>query len=122
MGEGGILVEREKLYETELEKLNRLFQDVEPAKAELSQGLRQDAAFLMAENAMLKQIMRETGMVKIHPQYPEIQKPTEAAKQYLKNVNTYAVVLKTLNGILSKDLAEGDDEFAKFLKEMHGVD
>ena len=122
MGEGGIFVEREKLYETELEKLNRLFQDVEPAKAELSQGLRQDAAFLMAENAMLKQIMRETGMVKIHPQYPEIQKPTEAAKQYLKNVNTYAVVLKTLNGILSKDLAEGDDEFAKFLKEMHGVD
>ena len=122
MGEGGILVEREKLYEAELDKLNRLFEDVEPAKAELSQGLRQDAAFLMAENAMLKQIMRETGMVKIHPQYPEIQKPTEAAKQYLKNVNTYAVVLKTLNGILSKDLAEGDDEFAKFLKEMHGVD
>ncbi len=115
-------VNREELYKQELAKLEKLFKDVEPKKTELTEGLRQDAAFLLAENAMLKEVMRETGMIKFHPEYPEIQKPTEAAKQYLKNVNSYAVVIKTLNGILSKDLAEGDDEFAKFLKEMHGVD
>jgi uncharacterized protein YydD (DUF2326 family) len=115
-------VNREELYKQELAKLEKLFKDVEPKKTELTEGLRQDAAFLLAENAMLKHHMRETGMIKIHPEYPEIQKSTEAAKQYLKNVNSYAVVIKTLNGILSKDLAEGDDEFTKFLREMHGVD
>ena len=111
---------REELYKQELAKLEELFKDVEPIKARLTEGLRQEAAFLLAENAMLKQHMRETGMVKVHPEYPEVQKPTEAAKQYLKNVGRYTEVIKALNSILSKDLTEGDDEFAKFLKEMHG--
>ena len=111
---------REELYKQELAKLEELFKDVEPIKARLTEGLRQEAAFLLAENAMLKQHMRETGMVKVHPEYPEVQKPTEAAKQYLKNVGRYTEVIKALNSILSKDLTEGEDEFAKFLKEMHG--
>ena len=115
-------MDRQKLYQDEFAKLEDLFGEVEPAKAKLTEGLRQDAAFLMSENAMLKRIMQETGMVKTHPEYPEIQKPTEAAKQYLKNVNSYAVVIKTLNGILSKDILEGDDAFARFMREMHGGD
>lgn len=113
---------RKEVYEKELAKLEKLFEKVEPEKAKLTEGLRQDAAFLLAENAMLKEVMKETGMVKIHPEYPELQKLTESAKQYLKNVNSYAVIIKTLNSVLSKDLAEGDDEFAKFLKEMQDID
>ena len=66
--------------------------------------------------------MKETGTVKIHPEFPELQKPIESAKQYRQNANTYAVVIKTLNGILSKDGIEQDDDFKKFLKEMHGLD
>ena len=65
---------REELYKQELAKLEELFKDVEPIKARLTEGLRQEAAFLLAENAMLKQHMRETGMVKVHPEYPEVQK------------------------------------------------
>lgn len=111
---------KEELFKQELAKLEELFKDVEPIKVRLTEGLRQEAAFLLAENAMLKQHMRETGMVKVHPEYPEIQKPTEAAKQYLKNVGRYIEIIKALNSILSKDLTEVNDEFAEFLKEMHG--
>ena len=53
-------------------------------------------------------------MVKIHPEHPDIQKPTEAAKQYLKNVNSYAVVIKTLNGVLSKSLIAEEDDMSEF--------
>lgn len=113
-------MEKQAFYQRELAKLTEIFKDVEPVKVILVQGLIEDAAFLYAENYELRKCIGETGMVKIHPQHPEIQKPTEAAKQYLKNVNSYAVVIKTLNGILQKNTVEGDDEFDDFMREMRG--
>ena len=113
-------MEKSHVYKKELEKLAEIFKDVEPSKAQLVEGLIEDAAFLKTENFILRQVIAETGMVKFHPQHPEIQKPTEAAKQYLKNVNSYAVVIKTLNGILQKNTIEADDEFDEFMKEMRG--
>lgn len=110
-------MDRQKIYQLELEKLKSIFENIEPEKAELVQGLISDAAFLKAENAMLKETMRETGMVKIHPEYPEMQKPTETAKQYLKNTNTYAAIIKTLNSILIKSVIEPDDAFDEFIKK-----
>ncbi len=114
-------MDKTEVYEKELKKLTELFEDVEESKAKLVEGLISDAAFLMAENAMLRHITRETGMVKIHPEYPELQKPTEAAKQYLKNVNSYAVLIKALNSILGKDAKEKDDEFGLWLNEVRDM-
>ncbi|MGE4272071.1 MAG: hypothetical protein AB7E31_04275 [Desulfitobacterium sp.] len=113
-------MDRITVYEEELAKLTEIFQDVDEPKRRLVEGLVQDAAFLMAENYILRQVISKTGMVKIHPEHPDLQKSTEAAKQYMKNVNSYAVVIKTLNGILSKNLLEPDDEFDEFLKKMRG--
>lgn len=109
-------VDKAIVYQNELNKLKSIFEDVEPSKAKLVEGLLDDAALLKAENASLKRVIMETGMIKIHPEYPEMQKPTEAGKQYLKNVNSYAVVIKTLNSILGKDALEQDDEFDEFMK------
>ena len=105
---------KKDVYTQELDKLQAIFADVEPSKAKLVQGLIEDAAFLLAESHELKKIITGTGMVKVHPKHPDIQKPTEAAKQYLKNVNSYAVVIKTLNGVLNKSAIEDDDELSEF--------
>lgn len=113
-------MDRQIIYNQELEKLQSIFKNVEEAKAELVQGLISDAAFLKTENAMLKDSMKKTGMVKIHPKYPEIQKSTEAAKQYLKNVNSYANVIKTLNKVLNKNVIKGPDAFTKFVEKWQG--
>jgi len=101
-------------YKKELAKLTEIFAEVEPSRMKLVEGLIEDAAFLKAENFILKQQITETGMVKIHPQHPEIQKPIETAKQYLKNINSYAVVIKTLNGVLMKNIIEEDDDLDEF--------
>jgi len=101
-------------YAKELAKLTEIFKDVEDSRRKLVEGLIEDAAFLKAENFILKQQITETGMVKIHPQHPEIQKPIETAKQYLKNINSYAVVIKTLNGVLMKNIIEDDDDLDEF--------
>lgn len=115
-------MERKELYEQELEKLRKLFKDVEPAQAALAEGLIEEAAFLKAENMALKVRGLENGMIKAHPEYPEIQKPVESARQYLRNVNTYSTVIKVLGSILQKSSVEEDDAFAKFLKRIHGYD
>lgn len=104
-------------FQKEQARLAEIFKNVEPAKAQLVEGLIDEAAYLRVETAHLRSTMVETGMIKIHPQHKGLQKPTEAAKQYLKNVNSFAVVIKTLNGILQKDALEDEDPFDQFLKE-----
>jgi len=97
-------------YDKELERLREIFARIDPEKADLVEGLIHDAAFLKAENAVLRQTLEVTGMVKIHPNNPDLQKPVEASRQYLKNVNTYSVIIKTLNGILNKNMLEDDED------------
>ncbi|MBT2696355.1 hypothetical protein J7E79_02750 [Bacillus sp. ISL-40] len=105
---------KSELYRQELSKLIEIFKDVEDSKRKLVEGLLEDAAFLKAENDILKQTISKTGMVKIHPEFPELQKPTEAGKQYLKNINSYSVVIKTLNGVLNKNIIEEEDDLSDF--------
>lgn len=98
----------------EVAKLTELFSDVEPAKAKLVEGLISDAAFLKVQNDQLKRLLEASGMVLVHPANPSMQKPVEAARQYLKNANAYAVVIKTLNGVLSKNVIDPDDGLDEF--------
>ncbi|WP_379136009.1 hypothetical protein [Paenibacillus sp. sgz500958] len=103
-------MEKSEVYSRELAKLQAIFADVDPSKAQLVEGLLEDAAFLKAENTVLKKALIATGMVKIHPTNPDLQKPVEAARQYLKNVNSYSVIIKTLNSILNKNIIDDDDD------------
>ncbi len=108
-------------YQKELMRMKEIFKNVDPIKVELAEGLIEDAAWIRVQSTELKTLMVETGMIKIHPEYRQIQKPTEAAKQYMKNVNSYAVIIKTLNGILQKDQMEDEDDFERFMKEQLGA-
>lgn len=107
-------MQKSEIFRQELSKLTEIFKDVESSKRQLVEGLLEDAAFLKAENDILKKVIDKTGMVKVHPEYPDLQKPTEAGKQYLKNINSYSVVIKTLNGVLNKNLIEEDDDLSDF--------
>jgi regulator of replication initiation timing len=101
---------KQQVYDAERTKLLAIFAEVEQAKRQLVEGLIEDAAYLKAENWHLRQGLAVTGMVKVHPQYAEMQKPIEAAKQYRQNVNSYAVVIKTLNGVLNKNPLDDEDD------------
>ncbi|MEA0556068.1 hypothetical protein U1P98_18610 [Lysinibacillus irui] len=105
---------KNEVFKKEKSKLTDIFKDVEESKRKLIEGLIDDAAFLKSENYELKLLLQETGMIQIHPSQRHLQKPTEAARQYLKNVNSYAVIIKTLNGVLSKNIIDDDDELSEF--------
>lgn len=90
--------------------LAEIFENVEEDKKTLVEGLMQEDAFLYVENRKLRELMNEHGMLKVNPNNAAQQKQTEAAKQYLKNINSYSVVVKTLNSILDKNMKDEDDE------------
>ncbi|EPY2286126.1 hypothetical protein ACXAT6_003385 [Clostridium sporogenes] len=115
-------MEKSLVYKREYEKLEKIFKDVEENKKELVEGLIQEASFLYAENYDLRELIAETGMLKINPVNRTLQKPTEAGKQYLKNINSYAVIIKALNSILQKNVVEEEDAFDKWIKEKMSVD
>jgi hypothetical protein len=98
------------VFQAEYDKLTSIFAAVEESKRKLVEGLINDASFLYAENWELRRLIAETGSIKIHPQHREMQKTLPAATQYLKNSNAYAVIIKSLNSILSKNVIEEDDE------------
>lgn len=98
------------IYKVEFRKLTEIFSNVDESKRKLVEGLIEDASFLKAENWGLKNLLKETGMIKVHPTNNGLQKQVPAAKQYLQNLNSYAIVVRTLNGILSRDLIEEDDD------------
>ena len=105
---------RQNVYQQELDKLREIFQDIHESKRKLVEGLIEDAAFLKAENTVLREAIGVTGMVKIHPEHPNLQKPIETAKQYLKNINSYSVIIKTLNGVLSKNILDDEDDLSDY--------
>lgn len=100
---------KHQVYEEEFKKLSKIFEEVEESKRKLVEGLIQDAAFLYAENYELKKSLSETGMIKFHPKDLSLQKNIPAGKEFRQNLNSYSVVIKTLNSILQKVESDEDD-------------
>ena len=109
---------KSELIREEREKLAEIFKDLDSNKLKLVEGLLDQAAYLKIENGMLQEIMVETGMIKIHPTNKSIQKPIEAARQYRQNANSYAVQIKALDAILSRDSSGEEDPFDEWLRKQ----
>jgi hypothetical protein len=105
---------KKDVYKQEFEKLTEIFKDVDESNKKLVEGLIQDAAFLYAENYAIKETLDKTGMIKYHPDNPALQKPLPAAKEYRQNLNSYAVVIRTLNGVMQKKIDNDDDDMDEF--------
>lgn len=111
-------MDKEDVREAEFNKLNKIFEKIEEPKRQLVEGLIEQAAFLRSENFELEQIIKKTGMIKIHPKYPSMQKPVIAAEQYRKNSGSYVSVIRALNNVLQKNVIEEDDGFDDWLREQ----
>lgn len=105
---------KQKVYEEELAKLTEIFKEINDSKKKLVEGLLKDAAFLYAENYVLKEALTKTGMIKFHPVNAALQKPLPAAKEYRQNLSSYAVIIKTLNGVLMKDIVEEEEDMDEY--------
>lgn len=107
-------LDKKELYQAEFDKLNALFADAEEKKRSLASGLIEDAAYLYAENKILRESLEQTGMIVCNPNNPKQQRPVEAAKQYRQNVDKYTLVIGRLSKILDSTPPGDDDDLEEF--------
>lgn len=110
--------DKSAVYQQEYVKLTEIFKDVEESKRKLVEGLIQETAFLKGELFDMKNILEETGMIRVNPANKAMQKTIPIANEYRRTVNIYSLNIKVLNSILMKDTIEADDPFDEWMKEM----
>lgn len=98
-------------------ELLRIFSSMEDQK-DIILPMIDDVVFLEEQLMAL----RKLPQIRVHPEYPDIQKQTEAAKLYVKLFQQYNQAIKTLTGILRKDAAEEESPLRAFLKSRGGND
>lgn len=92
------------------EELIKIFEEVENSK-DIILPLIDDVVFLEGQLDQL----RKLPFIKVHPEYPEIQKPTPAAKQYKELLQQYNNCIKILTGIVRKDGHEEESPLRAYL-------
>lgn len=99
---------------TRLEELKTIFQNVDEDQRRLVDRLLEEVLFL--ENQMTD--LKKLPFVRVHPQNPEIQKTTSAAKLYKECTQSYMNAIRILAGILHKVESSAQDELLKKLEEF----
>lgn len=91
-------------------ELLKLFDQIEDTKG-IILPMIDDVVFLEAQLSEL----RKLPFIKVHPDFPDIQKPTAAAKQYKELLQQYNNCIKILTGILRKDAPEDESPLRAFI-------
>ena len=97
--------------QTRKQQLLKIFDQIEDVKG-IILPLIDDVVFI--EDQL--QQLRKLPFIKVHPEYPDIQKATPAAKQYKELLQQYNNCIKILTGILRKDAPEEVSPLRAFLE------
>lgn len=92
------------------DELIHIFDQIEDTKG-IIMPMIEDVVFLETQ----LQELRKLPFIKVHPDFPDIQKPTAAAKQYKELLQQYNNCIKILTGILRKDTPEEESPLRAFI-------
>jgi len=111
-------IDKEKLRKKELSKLNRIFKNLPDEKKKLAEGLKEQAAFMVATLAELQEIMNRDGPVELFEQGSQrLLREHPAAKTYNTMVRNYTAVCKALFDLLpDEERKDAADELMEFVK------
>lgn len=111
-------IDKEKLRKKELAKLNRIFKNLPDEKKKLAEGLKAQAAFMVATLAELQEIMNRDGPVELFEQGKQrLLREHPAAKTYNTMVRNYTAVCKALFDLLpDEERKDAADELMEFVK------
>lgn len=99
-----------------MESLKEIFKSIESNTLKLIDGLLEETAFLKVELEEMRNIMSETGMLKVHPTDKSKQKSMPVANEYRRTMNIYSLNIKVLATILNKLGDCEDDAFDFWVK------
>lgn len=110
-----ITLDKQAEYEVELALWTELFY-ITPADTQKAvKGLIRKAAYVHTLCWELERAIGHTGAIKMHPDYPEIQKTVPAVKEYARMADSYSTITNRLYGILNKNTMEDDDDLDEYI-------
>jgi hypothetical protein len=109
-------IEKEKLIKKELTKLNSIFKNLPKDKQRLSEGLKNQACFVLATLAELQEMINNDGAVDLFEQGKQkMFREHPASKTYNSMVRNYLAICKQL-----LDLLPSNDGSQKAADELMG--
>jgi len=111
--------QKEKLRKKEINKLDRIFKSLPDDRKKLVEGLKQQAAFMVATLAELQEILDNDGAVDLFEQGEQrMLREHPAAKTYNAMIRNYVAVCKQLFDLLPEDKSkDAADELMAFVKK-----
>lgn len=98
----------------EYERLKSLFDGVDELQLKLIDGALLEAARLRVELNNLHDIVKESGLIKIHPQNAAIQKELPVSKLIVKVRANYLNYIAKLSGLLGKNIDEEENDLEDY--------
>lgn len=111
-------IEKDVLIKKEISRLTKIFKDIGENKKQTVKGLIEEAAFMKATLAELKEEIDKNGPIDEMPQGDySILREHPALKSYNTMVQRYTNVIDKLLGLLPKEtkVVEDDDGFDDFI-------
>lgn len=100
--------------EKEYERIKELFSGIDENQLKLIDGAIWECARLKKELDYLHKIIKETGLVKVNPNNPSMQKELPISKIIVKSRANYLNYIAKLSNILGKDIEEDDEELSEY--------
>lgn len=98
----------------EYKRIKALFDGVDEKQLALVDGALWEAARLRVELDRLNEIVRQTGLVKVHPDNPGMQKELPVSRMIIKVRANYLNYIAKLSGVLGKSIDDEDDDMKEF--------
>lgn len=110
-------MEKSEKIQKEFEKLQEVFEKCDDPLKKVINGLLQETAFLSVELQDMREVLENTGMIKIHPTDFTKQKALPIANEYRRTLNVYSLNIKVLASILKNIDGAEDDAFLNWMKK-----
>lgn len=98
----------------EYERIKSLFNGCDENQLQLLEGTIWESARLRVELDDLHNLVNQTGLIKVHPTNPSIQKELPVSKLIVKARANYLNYIAKLSNILGRNIEDEDDDLDEF--------
>lgn len=98
----------------EYERIKALFDGSDESQLNLIDGAIWETARIRVELNTLHEIVKESGLIKVHPQNPALQKELPVSKLIVKARANYLNYISKLSNLLGKNIEDDGDDLSDY--------